>query len=195
MPVRTGKIFLMISIVSMWILTGCGNSYYDMEARELAKNIRDDSLFFGLYLGMPSKEFYTQCWQLNKTGLIHQGSMNTTVYHKIKHFKYPAAMEFYPSFWEDKIFEMPLTFSYDGWAPWNKHLFADSLKLEVLHLMEEWFGKGFLEIKNPDPTGGNAFVKISGNKRISIYNFDDHQVKADIVDLPVLKALEKMKNN
>ena len=100
-------------------------------------------------------------------------------------------MDFYPKFYEDKIIEMPVTFSYRAWSPWNKDLFADSLKFEVLDLMREWYGSGFLEIKNPKNPGSSAFVKVDGNRRISIYNLDDSKVQVDIVDLRLLKSLEK----
>lgn len=168
------------------------SDYHRMVERELASGVRHDSLFFGLYLGMTSREFYTHCWELNKRGLIRQGAANTSVYYQIKDFKYPAGMDFYPNFYKDKIVSMPIMFAYDSWAPWNRHLFAENLKKEVLTLMEKWYGPGFLEIKNPDPVGlgGNAFVKVDGNRRISIYNLDDAGVRVDIVDLPAQREME-----
>ena len=166
--------------------------YHQMEARELARSERFDSLFLGIYLGMNSKDFYMHCWELNKKGLIREGSSNTTVYYPIDLLKHPASMEFYPGFHNDSIIEMPVVFSYDAWAPWNKHLFADSLKIDVLHLMEDWYGEGFLEIESPKPAWGNAFVKVEGNRRISIYNLDDSKVKVDLVDLRRLRKLEAM---
>ena len=186
------KYFWLFSIAII-LFSNCKKSsaYYEMEARELSGNERFDSLFFGLYLGMTSKEFYTHCWDLNKTGIIRQGASNTTVYYEIPDFNSPAGMDFYPRFHEDKIIEMPLTFSYKAWSPWNRRLYADSLKIEVLNLMEEWYGNGFLEIKNPKNPGSSAFVKIDGNRRISIYNLDDSKVQVDISDLRLLKSLEK----
>ena len=100
-------------------------------------------------------------------------------------------MDFYPAFYEDRIYEMPAVFTYDGWSPWVKGQHADSLKIEVLDLMEEWFGTGFIEIENPNYNVGNAFVKVDGNRRISIYNVDESKVYVDFVDLLVLKEVEK----
>jgi hypothetical protein len=162
-----------------------------MEARELAKNIRKDSIFFGIYLGMPAKDFYTHCWELNKTGLIRQGPANTSVYYEIHDFKHPSSMEFYPRFYDNKIIEMPVIFTYQAWSPWNKDLSADSLKVEVLDLMKKWYGDGFLEIKNPKQPGSSAHVKIEGNRRVSIYNLDDSKVQVDIIDLRRHKSLDK----
>jgi len=163
-----------------------------MEARELASGERFDSLFFGFYLGMPSEDFYSRCWQLNKQGLIREGSSNTTVHYDVQNFAYPAGMDFYPGFHDGHIAEMPLAFKYDAWAPWNRHLTADSLKIEVIDLMEEWFGDGFIEIRNPNKGGSNAFVKVDGNRRISIYNQLDEAVKVDIVDLVVKYQLDSL---
>ena len=187
---------LLYSAMGIIMYTACDQSasaYVAMEARELARNERFDSLFFGLYLGMPSKDFYTHCWELNKKGLIKQGASNTSVYYEVPDFKHPAGMDFYPKFHNGKIAEMPIEFNYTAWAPWNKHLFADSLKLEVHSLMEKWFGTGFIKIENPYKIGGDALVKIDGNRRISIYNTDDSKVFVDIVDLPLVKEIEKRK--
>jgi hypothetical protein len=186
----------IIGLVLTAMLVGCSqqNAYYELEQRELAKNIRHDSLFFGLYLGMPSKDFYVHCWNLNKQGLIRQGAANKSVFYEINEFKYPAGMDFYPRFHEDKIIAMPLIFSYQAWSPWHLHLYSDSLQAEVLSLMEKWFGEGFLEIPNPNKKGEKAFVKINGNRRISIYPVDDSKVEVDIVDLPLYRSLDKMQN-
>ena len=181
---------LAILIMIAW---GCKKTseYHLMESRELATDVRYDSLFFGLYLGMPAKDFYNHCWELNKKGLIRQGASNTSVHYDLPDFKHPAGMDFYPRFYEDKIVEMPLIFIYDAWSPWNKNLSADSLILEVKDLMTEWYGEGFLEIKNPKDPNNRALVKVDGNRRISIYNLNDSKVQVDIVDLRLLKSLEK----
>lgn len=188
------RVLWLLGIVII-IAVGCKKSstYYEMEVRELAKDVRYDSLFFGLYLGMPAKDFYAHCWKLNKQGLFRQGASNTTVHYEIEDFKYPAGMDFYPRFHQDKIIEMPVFFAYNAWSPWNKNLYADSLKLEVLDLMVDWYGDGFLEISHPKQKNNKAYVKIDGNRRISIYNLDDSKVQVDIVDLRLLKSLEKTK--
>lgn len=192
------KPFLKISGFTLLLITllfSCQQSseYHKMVERELASGIRQDSLFLGIYLGMSSKDFYTHCWNLNKTGIIREGTGNTSVNYPIKEFKAPASMDFYPGFYDAKIIEMPVVFTYDGWAPWNKHLSAEPLKAEVLKLMEKWYGTGFLEIENPHSYGGNAFVKVDGNRRISIYNMDDSKVRVDFVDLLMKEKLDKTK--
>ncbi len=185
--------YMWFTAIAILAIEGCKNTseYSAMEARELASDLRSDSLFFGMYLGMPTKDFYTHCWELNKKGLVRQGASNTSVHYEIPDFKEPAGMDFYPRFHDDKIIEMPLTFTYKAWSPWNKSLFADSLKLEVLDLMKEWYGDGFIEVKDPRSLSGSAWVKLDDNRRISIYNLNDSKVQVDITDLRRLKSLDK----
>jgi hypothetical protein len=185
------KPILLLVCISSFFSCNRRSEYHKMVIRELAKGVRYDTLFFDISLGMTSEDFYSHCWDLNREGLIRQGASNTTVYYQVKDFKYPAGMDFYPAFYKDRIYEMPVVFSYDGWVPWNKSQQADSLKIEVLDLMEEWFGTGFIEIENPNYNGGNAFVKVDGNRRIFIYNVDESKVYVDFVDLLVLKEVEK----
>jgi hypothetical protein len=47
-----------------FILSGCSpKAKYERRLKhELASGVRYDSLFMGLYLGMPDKDFYNQCW-------------------------------------------------------------------------------------------------------------------------------------
>src|SRR3954468_23057067 len=75
--------------LALVVLTGCSkkSEYQEMEARELAKGIRRDSLFLGLKFGMTAKEFFAHCWQLNKQGLVMEGASNTTVLYKTHELK------------------------------------------------------------------------------------------------------------
>ena len=169
---------------------GCSQAseYKRMEARELASGERHDSLFLGIYLGMSSKDFYAHCWEMNKKQLIKEGMNNSSVQYIPRELKHPGKMYFYPKLWEDKIYEMPIVFSYDAWAPWNKELFADSLQQDVRRMFEAWYGEGFIEISHPKR--GVAFVKMDGNRRISIWKEDDQQVRASFTDVPVEKIVE-----
>ena len=141
---------VVISIISFF---GCSNfnssEYSRLVAKELAKNTRADSLFLGIYLGMPAKAFYDHCWDLNKKGMVTNGTTNVSVLYKIdRDLKYPASMNFYPDFYGNKIFRMRASFEYDAWAPWNRSRYADSLLPYVLNMYRKWYA------------GGNDFIKI-----------------------------------
>lgn len=184
-------ILLLVSlIIAVLLIPGCTQkSKYERKVKhELASGVRNDSLFLGLYLGMPDKDFYTQCWKLNKKGLVKQGGTNTTVeYQLTKELKHPCLMNFYPGFINGKIAEMPVRFVYNGWAPWNKELSSDKLQLDVLNWYKTAFGDDFMEVKHS--TRGIAYVNISGNRQISIFKEDELHVWAVFTDMLVKKAV------
>jgi hypothetical protein len=150
--------------------------------QELASGVRYDSLFMGIYLGMSEKEFYTHCWKLNKEGLIRQGSANLSVaYQTGGELKHPATMNFYPVFEDGKIVEMPVRFTYNGWAPWNKELSSEKLAEDIHDWYEKVYGEGFITVKHPER--GKAFVKIDGNRRITIFHEADLRAWAIFTDM------------
>ena len=186
---------LLSILLCSYLLLSCQqkNSYEKMLERELATGIRNDSLFMGMYLGMPSKEFYTHCWNLNKEGKIRQGSSNATVYARVSNFGEPAEMNFYPEFFEGKIIKMPVDFAYEAWAPWNQELHADSLQLEVKALVEKWHGSKneFISVKNPNKfLGGVGFLRMDGNRRTFIHRVNERTVRLEFTDMVANQKME-----
>ncbi|NOY36124.1 MAG: hypothetical protein GXO83_00950 [Chlorobi bacterium] len=187
---RTKILWLIPLLISGIIISGCSPKakYEHRLKRELASGVRYDSLFQGMYLGMSAKDFYTRCWKLNRQGLIKQGPSNLTVEYEIKNeLKYPATMQYYPEFVQDKIYEMPVRFVYNGWTPWNKKLSADSLEIDVLKWFEKVYGDDFIKVEHPEK--GMAYVKVDGNRRITIYKENDLHVWAVFTDMSVKKSL------
>ena len=79
-----------IYLLAIGVITGvasCSSSgmdqYNKLVKKELAKGTRVDSLFLGINFGMTSKNFYGYCWELNKKGIISDGTNNTMVLYKI----------------------------------------------------------------------------------------------------------------
>ncbi len=175
------RIVFFLAIVLCFI-TACKSKYQRMLERELATGIRQDSLFLGLALGMDRKSFYTICWDLNKAGKMTQGSNNLSArYFLNEGLKAPAYFDFYPTYNNDTICEMPALFAYKDWAPWNKSLSSDSLLTDIKLLMERWYGKGFIEIKNKKK--GDLWVKVDGNRRVRFHKQEPNQVKLIITDM------------
>lgn len=168
---------------------------YDGMVRDgLESGERHDTLFLGIYLGMPAEDFYKHCWELNKQGIIRQGEGNTTVLYKLKdELKSEVNVNFYPTFFRDSIYEMPVDYRYEGWAPWNKQYSADTLQMELVQLYNEWYGGGFLEIEHS--IRGKAYVKIDGNRRISIYKdvAENGTVWALYTDMSKEKIVKELK--
>ena len=183
-------IWLMPFLISGLFISGCSPKmrYEKRLKHELASGERYDSLFMGLYLGMSEKDFYTHCWKLNRTGVIKQGPSNLSVeYNMQKELNFPATMNFYPNFAKEKIVEMPVQFKYNGWAPWNKELTSDKLQTDVLRWYKKVYGGGFIKVKHPNR--GIAYVKLNGNRRITIFVQDELHVWAVFTDLLADKAL------
>lgn len=183
-------------LIAIVFMVACGEptgerKYADLVKKELAKGTRTDSIFLGIYFGMPSKKFYGHCWDLNKRGIITDGNSNTMVNFKLDTgLKYPATMNFYPIFEQDKIYKMQVEFKYDAWAPWNRSHFSDSLLPDVVKFYSSWYpGNEFIPIT--DSVKGTIYVKVDGNRRITLGKYNDMLVKADFTDLLIEKKLKK----
>jgi hypothetical protein len=181
--------WILIILISGIMISGCSpRAKYERRLKhELASGVRYDSLFFGLYFGMPEKDFYVRCWNLNHNGLLKQGESNTTAEYQMNdELKYPAVMDFYPKFNQGKISEMPVMFKYKGWTPWNKTLSSGNLQNDVKKWYVKIYGEGFIKVKHP--LHGTAFVKIDGNRRITIFKENDLRVWAIFTDMSVKKG-------
>lgn len=174
-------IFLVILSVTFTYCQNTGDTYQEMVKKELAKEVRNDSLFLGYYFGMPQKEFFAHSWELNKTGVITNGS-GAQIKKEELNLKSPATMTFYPVFKNGKIFKMPINYMYDAWAPWNRELWADSLKNDLRKLYEKRYNGEFFEYFDPK-TEINYLVQVSGNREIRISEKSTQTVQVLFTDL------------
>ena len=99
-------------------------------------------------------------------------------------------MLFYPVFDNDIVYEVNTTFSYTGWAPWNKETSSDYLIDEVREILSEWYNSKFYEIKNPK-NNSTLYTTVSGNRRIVITKVSEREVRARYTDLTIEKKNEK----
>lgn len=189
------RIIFLVLILGIF---ACDNRppFEKMVDKELASGIRNDSLFLGFYFGMTRKDFFAYCWEKNKDGTFSHGAKNTTVEYKINELTHPAKMNFYPLFHEEKINEMPIWFTYEGWAPWNKELQADKLQKDVIALMEKWYNKPLVKINRQKKgiTHSNVYGTIDGNRAIKVEVEDQLTIKATLIDLTVIPDRIKNKN-
>jgi hypothetical protein len=175
----------------VFLLSSCKSEYEKVESRELASGKTVNELFLGLSLGMDKKKFYETCWDLNKEGVLSNGPGELSIEYTVDlPSGNPAKMRFYPKFENEKIYMMPMEFTYEGWAPWNEELAVEKLREDVRGLLEEWYGPDFFEVASEDKSL-IAFVKIDGNRRIRIFKKHISTVRAEIVDLKIQKELVK----
>jgi hypothetical protein len=182
---------LVITTIVLMMLAACNpetnaDRYHQLLKKELASGKKVDSIFFGIYLGMPEQEFYRHCWDMNTKGVFtdgNDGSGNMCVLYKLTTgLKYPASMDFFPDFKDSSISKMRTSFQYVGWAPWNKHLNADHLLPDVLSMYQAWYKEGnpFIELEGKN---GTRYVKVDGNRQITLQKSDDVLVEANYEDL------------
>lgn len=174
---------LFFSLIASMVFSACGSEYDRKVKSELAKGQRYDSLFLDIQFGMTRKDFFAHCWELNKQGILRQGPSNLSVeYIQKLPSGQEAFMRFYPRFYEDKIYVMPMEFSYTQWMLNREETTNDNLIKDVVALMEEWHGPGFFEVSNKE---GNvkAMVKVDGNRRIRIWKKSISTIRAEYMDL------------
>jgi len=174
---------------------GAADEYNKLVKKELSSNRKVDSIFFGMHLGMGQQDFFKHCWEMNKKGIFTDGNDvtgNMTVLYKLPdELKYPASMNFYPDFRDSAIWKMRVYFHYDGWMPWIKTHGADSLLQQVTILYKKWYQQGNPYIQIVDEKRGTVFVKVDGNRRITIKKYDEATVRAEFVDMLVEKQIKK----
>ena len=184
--------FLISILLFITIISCQTNPYLELEKKELSSGVRYDSLFLGVKFGMTSKEFYAHCWDLNRKKLITQGPSNNSVryYLPTESIGQKIEMLFYPVFDNDIVYEVNTTFSYTGWAPWNKETSSDYLIDEVREILSEWYNSKFYEIKNPK-NNSTLYTTVSGNRRIVITKVSEREVRARYTDLTIEKKIKK----
>jgi hypothetical protein len=152
-----------------------------------------DSLFLGISMGMEKKAFYDYCWEMNKQKFFKHGPTNQSVEYRLEgELTHPVFMQFYPSFYNEKIYEMPVLFSYESWAPWNKEYSADTLLVNILPMFRKWYGDDFKKLDHP--TQGVVYYQMKGRRRINLFVRDDQFVQAVFTDLKIEKEIKELKD-
>ncbi|HKL19661.1 MAG TPA: hypothetical protein VJ905_11855 [Halalkalibaculum sp.] len=185
------KLTAALGIIISILIISCdsGTDYQRLAEKELSKGANNDSLFLGYHFGMTRQEFFDHSWKLNSQKIVMQGNRSASIRYDLDNLKYRAQMNFYPKFYGGKIFKMPVRYMYNGWAPWNRKYWADSLKKDVLATFREKYPNKFLEMSHPE-LEVPAHVMVDKNKRIAIYELDNQEVAVEYVDLSVLNDIK-----
>ena len=171
--------------------SGCDSSGLKLGSDSSSKY---DSLFLGFSFGMERQEFFDYCWEMNKQKKFVHGTGNTSVEYRIEdEGEEVIIMRFYPSFHDEKIYEMPVLFTYEKWAPWNKQYWSDVLLDDMLRIFKKWYGDDFEVINHP--VQGTVYARIDGRRRINLFVKDDQYVQAVFTDLKTEKGLKEKQQN
>lgn len=181
--------------VGVFILIGLATLLVSCDGKLSRKGTDEkklDSLFLGISMGMDKKAFYDYCWKMNNEKIFTHGPTNQSVEYMLKsEFDKPVAMQFYPNFYEEKIYEIPVLFNYDAWAPWNRELSADTLILKLLPVMKKWYGDDFQVLQHP--AQGTVYYQMKGRRRINLFVRDDQFVQVVFTNLKVEKEIKELK--
>lgn len=182
----TGSTFTIICTVLL--LLGClfGScqkdlNYEEWVEQELADGARYDEVLLDYRLGMDTREFYEHGVELNQQGIVY--GMSQIVY-PFDELPYPATMDIVGNFHEGLLYELFCTISYDDWTPGTPEYFTDRMIPELIEYFEELHGPGFRQIEHPEHER-DAWIKIDGNRRISIYPLNELHVNIEYFDLTV----------
>lgn len=146
--------------------------YKALEKAELASGVTYDSLFMGLHFGMSKNTFREYCYDQHLEQQFYQGGQRNSIWVEadIDEMEYPATINFYPEFKAEKITEMNASIYYRPDVQFKDEIFEkDSLLLDVLNLMDSWYGPERTKIRSPFFYKEDVYVKVNGNRRITIY--------------------------
>ncbi|WP_024479058.1 hypothetical protein [Cellulophaga baltica] len=189
------NILFALLITSITTLTSCQSEYTKLVNKEMNTGIVYDSILLDLNFGDTKERFFNRCWELNKEKLVAQGPNNDYVkYAMPQKFEENSGkylnMLFYAKFDNaSTIKSFDLKFSYTGWAPWNKELYANELLPKICDTILKWYpGNKFINI---DREGAPKLkVKVDGNRQITVFSEENTKdVSVLIEDLRI-----KMKN-
>ncbi|MCH7410061.1 hypothetical protein MM239_11700 [Belliella sp. DSM 111904] len=177
---------VLVFLLGITLLASCERKtkYEIIKQKELAKGEVHEDIFLGLTFGMPRKEFFGACWEMNKEGILMQGAHKLMVQYKPELPSGKVAnMFFYPKFEEGRIFYMPVEFQYRDWFPTNPEYSSENLRDDVVAYLEQLYGEGFFKVE--DSKGASAMVKIDGNRLVRVHIKSLSAVSVDILDMRV----------
>lgn len=176
-------------IVGILLLISCGSDYDRLVRNELASKVDNDSLFLTFRFGETKKEFFARGWKVNSEGKIKQGPKNQTVEYTLTpqdSTSSPIQMLFFPQFTDDDALSvMDVTFAYTAWFPSTKRFYSDHLIMALQDTMMNWYGGNkFIHIQREKPLT-DLYVKVDGNRQLTMYIKDDIHVVMKMEDLKV----------
>ncbi len=176
------KLRLLIPFLVLFTFS-CESEYNKVTKAELDKGVRYDSLFLGINLGKPKRDFFEICWDLQKKGVVSSSSHDNYVVYNLNNDPLKIQMHFYPETDQENIIsEMDVLFGHSGWAPWNEEYQSKEMLPVVKDTLESWYkGNKFFSVQLENEE--DIWVKIDGNRRIALRVKDDQFVQAKFTDL------------
>ncbi|MDG2147138.1 MAG: hypothetical protein P8K14_02805 [Flavobacteriaceae bacterium] len=188
---KLNKIIFCLLILTPFLACEVESEYSKLLKKELKSGKSFNDLVLGLKIGQTKDDFYKICADLNKKKLITSGARSLypeyILYPKdsIENGK-KIRMSFMGIFDDDRIMKgMDIRFNYYSWIAWREEYNSDNLINEIKDTLQLWYpGNNFIEIDlKLDSKNNFAYVKIDGNRQITMYKIDGRDVAVIIEDL------------
>ena len=188
---RLNKIVFFLLILTPFLACEVESEYSKLLKKELKSGKSFNDLVLGLKIGQTKDDFYKICADLNKKKLITSGARSLYP----EYILYPKdsvengkkiRMSFMGIFDDDRIMKgMDIRFNYYSWIAWREEYNSDNLINEIKDTLQLWYpGNNFIEIDlKLDSKNNFAYVKIDGNRQITMYKIDGRDVAVIIEDL------------
>jgi len=188
---KLNKIIFCLLILTPFLACEVESEYSKLLKKELKSGKSFNDLVLGLKIGQTKDDFYEICADLNKKKLITSGARNLYP----EYILYPKdsvengkkiRMSFMGIFDDDRIMKgMDIRFNYYSWIAWREEYNSDNLINEIKDTLQLWYpGNNFIEIDlKLDSKNNFAYVKIDGNRQITMYKIDGRDVAVIIEDL------------
>tara|TARA_B100000427_G_scaffold18479_1_gene14187 strand:- start:2467 stop:3063 length:597 start_codon:yes stop_codon:yes gene_type:complete len=188
---RLNKIIFCLLVLTPFLACEIESEYSKLLKKELKSGKSFNDLVLGLKIGQTKDDFYEICADLNKKKLITSGARNLYP----EYILYPKdsvengkkiRMSFMGIFDNDRIMKgMDIRFNYYSWIAWREEYNSDNLINEIKDTLQLWYpGNNFIEIDlKLDSKNNLAYVKIDGNRQITMYKIDGRDVAVIIEDV------------
>ena len=188
---RLNKIIFCLLVLTPFLACEIESEYSKLLKKELKSGKSFNDLVLGLKIGQTKDDFFEICAELNKKKLITSGARNLYP----EYILYPKdsvengkkiRMSFMGIFDNDRIMKgMDIRFNYYSWIAWREEYNSDNLIDEIKDTLQLWYpGNNFIEIDlKLDSKNNLAYVKIDGNRQITMYKIDGRDVAVIIEDV------------
>lgn len=188
---RLNKIIFSLLVLTPFLACEIESEYSKLLKKELKSGKSFNDLVLGLKIGQTKDDFFEICADLNKKKLITSGARNLYP----EYILYPKdsvengkkiRMSFMGIFDNDRIMKgMDIRFNYYSWIAWREEYNSDNLINEIKDTLQLWYpGNNFIEIDlKLDSKNNLAYVKVDGNRQITMYKIDGRDVAVIIEDV------------
>ena len=188
---RLNKIIFSLLVLTPFLACEIESEYSKLLKQELKSGKSFNDLVLGLKIGQTKDDFFEICADLNKKKLITSGARNLYP----EYILYPKdsvengkkiRMSFMGIFDNDRIMKgMDIRFNYYSWIAWREEYNSDNLINEIKDTLQLWYpGNNFIEIDlQLDSKNNLAYVKVDGNRQITMYKIDGRDVAVIIEDV------------